>query len=211
MLVELDGPERAQALAAELRAAPLPGMTAAVPGLRSVLVEVDPLARPASELTDELAARAAQVQPESFSARRRVIPVVYGGEYGPDLAEVAAGAGLTPDALVELHAATELPVLFLGFAPGFGYLGGLPERLHVARLATPRTRTLAGSVALAGEMCGIYPADLPGGWRVIGRTPVTLFDPLREPPAYLSPGDSVSWEPIDAAEWARRAGVAPDW
>ena len=120
--------------------------------------------------------------------RLRAIPVVYGGEEGPDLPDVAALTGLTDAEVVERHSATELRVLFDGFAPGFAYLGELPVELRVARLDTPRTRTPAGSVGIAGPMSGVYPATLPGGWRIIGRTPVTLFDPRRDPPAYLLPG-----------------------
>ncbi len=103
--------------------------------------------------------------------------------------------GLTASEVVARHASAELRVLFCGFAPGFAYLGDLPAELRVDRLATPRTRTPAGSVAIAGSMSGIYPADLPGGWRVIGRTEVTLFDPSSDHPALLEPGDRVRFEP----------------
>ena len=102
-------------------------------------------------------------------------------------------------------------MLFDGFAPGFAYLGELPDALRVPRLATPRTRTPAGSVGVAGSMSGIYPAELPGGWRVIGRTPITLFDAFRDPPAYLVPGDVVRFEQIHGGDWERRAGVQDDW
>jgi len=102
-------------------------------------------------------------------------------------------------------------VLFGGFAPGFAYIGGLPESWPIPRLPTPRTRTPAGSVALADGMTGIYPAELPGGWRIIGRTPATLFDPRREPPVYLEPGDRVRFEPITLEEWDRRPGPPADW
>ncbi|MGH2418244.1 MAG: 5-oxoprolinase subunit B family protein, partial [Candidatus Limnocylindria bacterium] len=114
---------------------------------------------------------------------------------GPDLAEVADLTGLAPSDVIARHAGTELRVLFCGFAPGFAYLGELPPVLHVGRLSTPRTRTPAGSVAIAGSMTGIYPADLPGGWRVIGRTEVGMFDPRQDPPALLLPGDRVRFEP----------------
>jgi KipI family sensor histidine kinase inhibitor len=100
-------------------------------------------------------------------------------------------------------------VLIDGFAPGFAYLGELP--FDVPRLATPRTRTPAGSVALAGHMSGIYPAELPGGWRVIGRTSVALFDPRRDPPAYLAPGDVLRFQPVTSEELERSAGPAADW
>jgi KipI family sensor histidine kinase inhibitor len=118
---------------------------------------------------------------------------------------------MTEAEVVELHAANELTVLFLGFAPGFAYLGDLPEGLRVPRLATPRTTTPPGSVAIAGSMSGIYPAALPGGWHVIGRTPVRLFDPRRDPPAYLAPGDLVRFEPISATDSEARAGDPAHW
>jgi KipI family sensor histidine kinase inhibitor len=192
LLVELGSPERAQALAASLRATPIRGMVEAVPGLETVLVELSqPGANPDAvvpALEDRVASLGVAVEP----GRAHVIPVVYDG---PDLAGVAALAGLTTDEVVALHGAVELRVLFCGFAPGFAYLGDLPVSLRVARLETPRTRTPAGSVAIAGRMSGIYPADLPGGWRVIGRTDVTLFDPRRDPPVTLLPGDRVRFEP----------------
>ena len=155
--------------------------------------------------------RLAHVAEPTVGTRLRTIPVVYGGEMGPDLPDVAALTGLSEAEVVERHATAELRVLFDGFAPGFAYLGDLPVELRVARLDTPRTRTPAGSVAIAGPMSGVYPATLPGGWRVIGRTPVTLFDPRRDPPAYLMPGDRVRFERIGAEEWDGRAGVPDDW
>ena len=192
LLVELGSPERAQALAASLRATPIRGVLEAVPGLETVLVE---LARPGAEpdaLVPALEDRVASLDVAPLDGRAHVIPVVYDG---PDLADVAILAGLTTDEVVALHTSVELRVLFCGFAPGFAYLGDLPPRLRVDRLETPRTRTPAGSVAIAGRMSGIYPADLPGGWRVIGRTDLTLFDPRRDPPVTLLPGDRVRFEP----------------
>jgi KipI family sensor histidine kinase inhibitor len=206
LLVETGTPDRAQALAASLRADPIAGIEGIVPGLASVLIEMDPIGPVA--IHDAVAARVAGLAPHVPAGRRRTIPVLYDG---PDLAAVAELTGLSEAEIVERHAATELRVLFDGFAPGFAYLGDLPEELRVPRLATPRTRTPAGSVGIAGAMSGIYPAELPGGWRIIGRTPVTLFDPHRDPPAYLVPGDAVRFEPIDAAEWDARGGAPEDW
>jgi len=195
LLVDLDSADRAQALATALRADPIPGVRALVPGLESVLVELQ-----AGADADAVAGALDVVVPtlpsRAPAGRVRTIPVRYGGDGGPDLAEVAALCGLSPAEVVERHAAAELRVLFLGFAPGFAYLGDLPPELRVPRLATPRTRTPAGSVAIAGSMSGIYPADLPGGWRIIGRTEVRLFDPRRDPPTELMPGDVVRFEPV---------------
>jgi KipI family sensor histidine kinase inhibitor len=211
ILVELRETSRVHALDAALRVDPLPAVTATVPGIETLLIEFDPLAAGADGLAEAIGERLGDLQPSMRSGRHRSIPVVYGAEGGPDLDEVARLTGLSPDAVVAAHTGTELVVLIDGFAPGFAYLGGLPAELAVPRLDTPRTRTPAGSVAIAGEMSGIYPADLPGGWRVIGRTSVSLFDPRREPPAYLAPGDGVRFEAVTQEELERRAGPADDW
>jgi KipI family sensor histidine kinase inhibitor len=191
LLIDTGSPQRAQSLAASLRSAPLAGVVEAVPGLESVLVELEATGEDPAVLVAGLEERLAALDPEPAAGRLHTIPVVYDG---PDLAEVAELTGLTARQVVERHTGAELHVLFCGFAPGFAYLGDLPASLHVDRLASPRTRTPAGSVGIAGRMSGIYPADLPGGWRVIGHTEVTLFDPRRDPPALLLPGDRVRFE-----------------
>ncbi|MBW3612988.1 MAG: 5-oxoprolinase subunit PxpB [Chloroflexi bacterium] len=212
LLVELEGPDAARSLAASLERDPVDGVEAAIPGLGSVLVELTPPAGDrAGELGAQLADRVASLTLHEGGGRVRTIPVVYGGAHGPDLDRTAAVLGISADELVARHAATELQVLFCGFAPGFAYLGELPQGLRVPRLDTPRTRTPSGSVAVAGPMSGIYPAELPGGWPVIGRTPLLLFDARRDPPAYLAPGDTVRWEPIDHDGWSDRPRTADDW
>jgi KipI family sensor histidine kinase inhibitor len=193
LLVEVDSPGRAQALAASLRAEPPMGVLEAVPGMESVLVELDPLGSEPLAAIPALVERLAAVGSDVAVGRLHTIPVSYGGAELPEVAELA---GMTPAEVVAIHSATELRVLFCGFAPGFAYLGELPPALRVDRLVTPRTRTPAGSVAIAGPMSGIYPAELPGGWRVIGHTDVTLFDPRRDPPALLLPGDRVRFTPV---------------
>jgi KipI family sensor histidine kinase inhibitor len=204
-LVDVDGPEAAQGLRRALVAEPIAGVIDLVPGRESLLVEFDARAADARALEAELASRSPM---PAATSRLRLIPVVYDG---PDLAEVAALVGVSETELIEAHAAGDHRVLFGGFAPGFAYVGGLPERWRIPRLATPRTRTPAGSVAVADGMTGIYPTDLPGGWRVIGRTPVTLFDPRRLPPAYLEAGDRVTFRAIPAGDWDRWIGPATDW
>lgn len=211
-LVELDGPSEAQALAASLRQAQIPWLLGAVPGLSSLLVEFDPLAVEIAAVERQLLTALGSLPSVAPTpGRHRTIPVAYGGDFGPDLEDVAKLTGRPPDEVVRLHAASELRVLFDGFAPGFAYLGDLPDELRVPRLTTPRTRTPRGSVAIADAMSGVYPADLPGGWRIIGRTPVELFDARRDPPAYLVPGDTVRFEPIPAADWDRYAAALDDW
>lgn len=209
LLIDASGALAAQGLAAAIRRDPPVGVTAVVPGRASVLVEFDVLAADSEAVADAL--RGMRPDAIAASSRLRTIPVVYGGEHGPDLEAVATLAGVSPADVIEMHASAELSVLFGGFAPGFAYLGEVPPPLRVGRLSTPRTLTPAGSVALADGMSGIYPAGLPGGWRVIGRTPIMLFDPRREPPAYLVPGDHVRFAPIDLGAWERHAGAAADW
>lgn len=212
MLVELDGPTRAQALATSMRTRPPAGLVAAIPALQSLVIEFDPLQTDAAAIERALLGQVSTLDAAPGAAARvRTIPVAYGGEFGPDLEEVARLTGLSPEAVIAAHVATELTVLFDGFAPGFAYLGELPAVLHVPRLATPRIRTPRGSVAIAGAMSGIYPAELPGGWRVIGRTPIDLFDATRDPPAYLVPGDRVRFEPFAHDAWDRYARTAGDW
>ena len=189
LLVETGTAERAQALAEALPEA-MAEVTAAVPGLESLLVELDS----AADISD--AAKAVErlmvaVDPTPLGGREITVRVAYGGDDGPDLPDVARLCGISEEEVIARHLASDLRVLFLGFAPGFAYLGELPDELRVTRLSNPRTRTPAGSVAIAGPMSGIYPADLPGGWRVIGRTDLALFDPRRDPPALLAPGDRV--------------------
>jgi KipI family sensor histidine kinase inhibitor len=133
------------------------------------------------------------------------IAVRYGGADGPDLERVAAHAGLSAGEVVARHAASDYTVAMLGFAPGFPYLLGLDAALHVPRRANPRTRVPAGSVAIGGAQTGIYPRELPGGWNLIGCTPLTLFDPCRDQPCLLAPGDRVRFHAIGAAEFERRA------
>jgi inhibitor of KinA len=130
------------------------------------------------------------------------IPVCYGGEFGPDLAEVCALHGMTPAQAIELHSAAEYLVYFLGFVPGFAYLGELPEQLVTPRLAAPRRKVAAGSVGIAGNQTGVYPLATPGGWRLIGRTPVRMFRAERDGLSFLSIGDRVLFTPVSPEQFA---------
>lgn len=179
------------------------------PGYASLLVDFDPL-RLSHE---ELAARIRELTDEGQrherqSANTVTIPVCYDGEFGPDLADVAAHNGISTEDVVRLHSSASYLVYFLGFSPGFAYLGGLPEALHTPRLATPRKHVVAGSVGIAGGQTGVYPIDSPGGWRLIGRTPVPMFDPLASSPTRLQPGDAVRFEAIDRATFEEMRGRA---
>lgn len=210
LLVEVGESRRVQAMAASLLSEPLPGVAEVVPGVETLLVELEtpPTAGVEAAIEKRLASLGATPPP---AGRERSIPCCYGGDCGPDLDEVARLAGLSTEEVVRRHSAAWYSVALLGFAAGFAYLAGLPAELEVPRLETPRTATPAGSVAIAGRQSGIYPADLPGGWRIVGRTSVTLFDPRRDPPAYLAPGDRVRFVPVAAAELDRHRGVPRDW
>lgn len=191
---------RARACAREVEAlrAADPRWGPPVAAAASVLVPFDPLALDAADAAARLAGIAAHARgapPGGPAAARVEMPVRYGGPDGPDLASVADQLGVHTDEVVAAHAAAELEVLFLGFAPGFAYLGPLPDALVVPRLSTPRTAVPAGSVAIAGRCSAVYPQDSPGGWRIIGRADLRLFDPSADPPARLRPGDRVRFVP----------------
>ena len=206
--IEINNQVRALALA--LEAAVIPGLVEVVPTYRSLGIEYDPsvLSFQAAERTvREVAAR---LDPGGLPAPKRVeIPTVYGGVYGPDLPFVAEHAGLSETEVVRLHSQAMYHVYMIGFSAGFAYLGGLPERLHTPRLPSPRVKVPRGSVAIGGSQTGAYPAETPGGWRVIGRTYVELFDPLQAIPTPMQPGDTVQFVPITEEEYIRAASREP--
>lgn len=162
-----------------------------IPGARSVLVLLREGTEASGELLEMLAGEHLGAASSERSGRLHEIPLAYGGADGEDLKEVARLHGLSEKAVVLAHSAVVYEVGFIGFSPGFPYLFGLPATLATPRLATPRTRVPAGSIAIGGEWTGIYPRATPGGWRLIGRTDVVLFDPRCDPPALLAPGDQV--------------------
>ncbi|RDY69484.1 5-oxoprolinase subunit PxpB [Lysobacter soli] len=196
------------AMAARLRALDPPWLRDVVPAFASLAVFFDAAEDPARvhaallELVEDGGASALPLRPRDGVIE---IPVLYGGEHGPDLEASAAELGLSPRELVVRHSAGDYTVAMIGFAPGFPYLSGLDPALALPRLATPRARVAAGSVAIGGAQTGIYPRESPGGWRLLGRTPWPLFDPRREPPTRLQPGDRVRFRAIDAEEFARLA------
>ena len=162
------------------------------PAYTSVLVDFDPRLRSHAQVEalvrERLASQGQEAAPES---RHVEIPVRYGGEFGPDLGDVARHTGLSEERVVELHSAAEYLVYFVGFSTCFPYLGGLPPELATPRLAAPRKHVPVGSVAIGGAQAGIYPLASPGGWRLIGRTDVKLFDISASPPPLLRMGDRV--------------------
>ena len=192
---EING--RVQSLAMALKSAAIPGVLEWVPTYRSLLVCYDPVKISCRRLMIMLrrligkAGRAAQ-----SGLRVWQVPVCYGGEFGEDLGFVAQNAGMTPEEVVSLHSNTEYRIYMLGFLPGFAYLGGLDKRIHTPRLTSPRTRIPPGSVGIGGEQTGIYPIASPGGWQLIGRTPVKPYDPRRALPILFEAGDFLRFVPI---------------
>jgi KipI family sensor histidine kinase inhibitor len=191
LLAEVSGLDAVAALHAALCRSPLPGQRELVPAARTVLVLLDRAPTDADSV--ELRNLALDVAPEGLDVPPVQLHVVFDG---PDLGEVAALTGRSVEALVGILTGTELTVAFTGFAPGFGYLAGLPADVLVPRRSTPRTRVPAGSVGLAGEFAGVYPRASPGGWQLIGRTDAVLFDVQRDPPALLTPGARVRFREV---------------
>lgn len=192
---------RVHALATTLRDAHLEGVIDLVPAYASLAVRYDPRAWDDGHEVPwrrlERALRACHPSAVRAVATRRIeITVRYGGDDGPDLEAVARHARLAVDDVVRLHAGATYRVAMLGFAPGFPYLLGLDPALQLPRRAEPRLRVPAGSVAIGGAQTGIYPRELPGGWHLVGRTSLSLFDPSREPPCLLAPGDEVRFRPL---------------
>lgn len=197
-----DAHERVRAFCAKLEQQPPPGLIEYVPAYTTVALYYDPLRVDYEDVRDAAQRIAAQRSNATVTVPNVIeIPVCYGSEYGPDLEAVAAHHGISPDDVVALHQGAEYEVWMLGFAPGFAYLGGLPERIATPRRATPRVKVPAGSVGIAGAQTGVYPFDSPGGWQLIGRTPLRMFDPTRSPPALLEPGDRVRFRAITPAEF----------
>lgn len=192
-----------QALDAARAGGQLPGVTETVPTFRSLTVIYDPRVTRRAELDAALHALMGQRQSlQAAPPRHWRLPVCYGGAFGADLSEVAATCGRTPDEVIGLHAQTEFTVYMLGFMPGFPFMGSLPGALAVPRRSEPRLRVPAGSVAITGLLTAIYPWESPGGWQLLGRCPVPLFNPAWASPVLLAPGDRVGFEPVTAARHA---------
>ena len=179
----------------------LTGVVETIPAYASLLVVYDPLQASPEALKRQIAGLCEFDDAAPHEARDvREIPVVYGGEHGPDLDAVAAYHGLSGEEVIRLHSGTVYRVYMIGFTPGYPYMGELPEALNTPRRETPRTHIPKGSVAIAQRQTGIYPVVSPGGWQIIGRTPVELFDPQLEPPSLLVMGDQVCFKAVTAEE-----------
>jgi inhibitor of KinA len=202
------------AAARKLRDARLPGVTDVVPSFVAVAVHYRPGGHGEgptyATLAEHIQALLAGGIPTDATGGREVdIPVCYGGEHGPDLDEVARAARLTPEGVIQLHSQPRCMVFMLGFAPGHAYLGVHDQKLNIPRRPSPRTAVPIGAVAIANRQTVIYPNRLPGGWNIIGATPLVMFDPAREPAALLQPGDSVRFVAIGPEEFDRIRGARP--
>jgi KipI family sensor histidine kinase inhibitor len=195
---------RVRAVAAAVKTRPPRGVIEIIPTYRSLLLIYDPLTTLPEKLIQFIEQADTGLGGEDAGPFRRVdIPVCYGGEFGPDMETVAKTAGLGMDEVIQRHSATEYLIYMVGFTPGFPFLGGLDEKLFTPRLKTPRMAVPQGSVGIANNQTGIYPITSPGGWQIIGRTPLTLFAPHRETPFLYQAGDRIRFIPISPGEYAR--------
>jgi KipI family sensor histidine kinase inhibitor len=190
-------------LAARIRAADIAGVVEVVPSFRSLMVQYDPLRTSSAELIGAI--QTLLTSKAALDRKRRLwrVPVCYESDFAPDLESVARQTKLAPEEVVALHSGTRYHVYMIGFVPGFPYMGDLAEALVLPRRADPRIRVPPGSVAIATAMTAIYPLESPGGWHLIGTTPIRIFDTAASPPALFAPGDAVEFEPVDSATFAR--------
>ena len=203
--------ERVLRLSALVREAKLPGVTETVPTFRSLLVHYNPAATAGSRLIGALETLLDNSQSEPKAVTLWRIPACYAASHAPDLEDVAQRTGLSAADVVDLHSSTRFHIYMIGFVQGYPYMGDLPAPLVLPRRADPRIRVPAGSIAIATHMTAIYPLESPGGWHLIGSTPIRLFDVRWPRPALLSPGDAVRFEPVTVSEFeAIRAAVAAD-
>ncbi len=195
---EING--RVHAIARAIEKADFEWLVEVVPAYSSLLVVYDLLKVSYAEVESAIKPLLS-AETESFRGRLVEVPVVYGSSYGPDIDFVAKHNALTVDEVIEIHSKPVYLVYCLGFLPGFAYLGGMDERIAAPRLEKPRLKVPAGSVGIAGKQTGIYPLESPGGWRLIGRTPLRLFNPSKDRPTLLQPGDRVKFVPINESEF----------
>lgn len=180
------------------------GVVDVIPAFASLLINYDPRVIGFEDFKERIR-NLLKVDAKAGARSRRIyeIPVCYGGEYGPDLASIAENAGLSEEEVIRIHSSRDYLIYMLGFLPGFCYLGGLDERIFTPRLANPRLKIDAGSVGIGGSQTGIYPLDSPGGWQLMGKTPVKTYDPDREIPILVEAGDYIRFIPIDETEYKR--------
>ena len=201
--ITLEASQRVMKLLWLLQSKPVKGIRNLHPAYTSLLVEFDVLTLRQDELEVILRLYLDRIEDVRLPEPRLLeIPVCYGGDFGPDLDDLSSMHRITPAQAIELHTSAAYVVFFLGFVPGFAYLGGLPKELATPRLSSPRRNVPAGSVGIAGDQTGVYPFATPGGWRLIGRTPVAMFRPDRNDMSLLSIGDRVRFTPISREQFA---------
>ncbi len=201
--ISIDVHKRVARLTHLLHGHVLKGIRNIHPAYNSILVSFDPLQTDHASVEKSVRELIEQVTTHENEDRIIEIPTCYGDEFGPDLNEVSTHSRQSPEDVIRIHASVEYVVYFLGFSPGFPYLGGMPSQIAIPRLSIPRTSVPAGSVAIGGSQTGIYPVASPGGWRLIGRTPLRLFDPLKDPPTLLQIGNRVKFIPISKSDFHR--------
>lgn len=191
----------------------LEGIIELVPTYCALLVEYDAMLYSYSEICNIIEPTLEEGMTNTTNELVTVVevPTIYGGEFGPDLSFVASHNHLSEDEVISIHSGTDYLVYMLGFIPGFTYLGGMDSRIATPRLSSPRTLIPAGSVGIAGEQTGTYPSDSPGGWQIIGRTPVTMYDMSKAQAALLKAGDYVRYVPIDESEFHRIKALGTDY
>lgn len=200
--INLDINHRVTALKMFLEEKNVPGIMEMIPTYCSLLIEYDPMVIQYDELVNKLKEYVNQLSDIQLPDKKVVeIPVAYGGEYGPDLKEVAETHGISEEEVIRLHTEPEYPIYMLGFVAGFPYLGGMNKAIATPRKKTPRLKIESGSVGIAGEQTGIYSVESPGGWQIIGRTPIKLYDPERERPVLLEAGQYIKFKAITGEEF----------
>ncbi len=199
---EINSRIRAVTVAIEMQN--IKGIVELVPTYRSLMIHYDPNIISFSKLVDTLRKLEKNLSNIKLPAPEVIeIPTIYGGDYGPDIENVALHNQITKEEVIKLHTSSEYLIYMLGFTPGFPYLGGMDKKIATPRLQAPRTKIPGGSVGIAGEQTGIYPIDSPGGWQLIGRTPLLLFDPQRENPILLKAGNYISFKSIGEEEYIK--------
>lgn len=197
---EINSKVRAMMLAIDSKE--LDGIVEIIPTYRSLMIHYNPLNIKYERLLEELKRIENEIDNIDIPLPKVIeIPTVYGGDYGPDIENVVGHSGLTKEDIINIHTSKEYLIFMLGFTPGFPYLGGMDERIATPRLKTPRTKIKAGSVGIAGAQTGIYPVDSPGGWQLIGRTPLKLYDPYSEEPILLQSGNYIKFVEINEKEY----------
>ena len=200
--ISLEINHKVMALKTVLERKPITGLVELVPTYCSLLIQYDPMELRYGQLRDRLEALVTQLDEVEMPPKQVVeIPVAYGGEYGPDLGEVARAHNISEEEVIKLHSEPEYPIYMLGFVAGFPYLGGMNKAIATPRKKSPRLKIEAGSVGIAGEQTGIYSVESPGGWQIIGRTPLKLYDVNRNEPVLLKAGQYIKFKPITKEEF----------